>query len=148
MDYNTPNSYVPADQQAEVCRSLIAWLSNYDDKPCARLDFEHLNERKGLALSVIQGAYKTKRYIDGTYEAQLQFKIIYRDIPDGESARLDMDEVLNEYGSWAEIATPPILGDNINFKRLRRDTAAAMFARYENGAEDHQILMTLTYEVI
>lgn len=139
---------VPAEQQAQISRVMIQWLSGYTDKPLAKLDFENLGETSGLALSVIQGAIKTRQYIDGTYEAQYQFKIIYRAIAENAADRLDMDEALNAYGSWAESTTPPTFGENINVRKIKRDTAAAMFARYENGAEDHQILMTLIYEVI
>ena len=33
-------------------------------------------------------------------------------------------------------------------RKVKRDTAAALFARYEGDVEDHQILLTLIYEVI
>lgn len=146
MDSNI--TLVPAEQQAQISRVMLQWLSGYTDKPLSRLDFENLGETSGLALSVIQGAIKTRQYIDGTYQAQYQFKIIYRAIAENAADRLDMDEVLNAYGSWAESNTFPVFGDNIVVRKIKRDTAAAMFARYENGAEDHQILMTLIYEVI
>lgn len=38
--------------------------------------------------------------------------------------------------------------DGITVKKVKRDTAAALFARYEGDVEDHQILLTLLYEVI
>ena len=148
MDSNNV-TLVPAEQQAQISRVMLQWLSGYSDKPLARLDYENLGETSGLALSVIQGAIKTRQYIDGTYQAQYQFKIIYRAIAENAADRLDMDEALNEFGSWAENnTTPPFFGDNIIVRKIKRDTAAAQFARYENGAEDHQILMTLIYEVI
>lgn len=147
MDSNN-RTLVPAEQQAQISRVMRSFLAGWADKPLAKLDFENLGETSGLALSVIQGAYKTRQYIDGTYQAQYQFKIIYRAIAETTAERLDMDEVLNEYGSWAETQTLPTFGDNIVPLKLKRDTAAACFARYENGAEDHQILMTLIYEVI
>lgn len=147
MDSNI--TLVPAEQQAQISRVMLQWLSGYTDKPLAKLDFENLGETSGLALSVIQGAIKTRQYIDGTYEAQYQFKIIYRAIANNAADRLDMDEILNEYGSWAENnTTRPVFGENIVVRKIKRDTAAACFARYDNGAEDHQILMTLIYEVI
>lgn len=147
MDSNVRN-LVPAEQQAQISRVMRSWLAQYPDMPLSRLDFENLGETSGLAVSVIQGAYKTRQYIDGTYQAQYQFKLIYRDIPESTADRLDMDEVLNEYGSWADSQTLPTFGDNIVPLKIKRDTASAQFARYDNGAEDHQILMTLIYEVI
>ena len=38
--------------------------------------------------------------------------------------------------------------DSSEERKVKRDTAAALFARYEGDVEDHQILLTLIYEVI
>ena len=40
------------------------------------------------------------------------------------------------------------LGEGINALKVEATTRASLFAMYENGDEDHQILMKLTYEVI
>lgn len=40
------------------------------------------------------------------------------------------------------------IADGIRVRKVKRDTAAALFARYEGDVEDHQILLTLIYEVI
>ena len=102
-----------------------------------------------MAISLIQGTYKTRQYITGGYEAQSQFKIIYRVQASNNNARLSADELLNALSDWAVLNTNLLeLGGNKAFRRLDCNTRAALFGRYENGDEDHQILMTLTYEVI
>lgn len=90
-----------------------------------------------------------RQYIDGTYMAQYQFKIIYRSTAVNADERLEMDEVLNDYGAWAEQNISALtIGENIRYARIKRDATAALFARYQDDVEDHQILFTLTYEVM
>ena len=131
-----------------MSRAVRKWLNMYPDKPLTKLDFEWLGDSSGLCISTIQAAYKTKQFIDGTYQAQYQMKIIYRTTAKNADERMTADEVLDKYGAWAEANSGSLaIADGITVKKVKRDTAA-LFARYEGDVEDHQILLTLTYEVI
>ena len=149
MQNQTSKTLVPAEESAEVVRRLILWLNTYPDKPVRRIEYEVLPTNKSMCVSSIQGAYKTRQYILGGYEAQYQFKVIYRLQPDDSDSNLASDEALDALGSWAESAIPgPDLGAGVQFRRLRRDSSSALFSTYEDGSRDHQILMTMIYEVI
>lgn len=139
---------VSADEEQEVGRALLLWLNGYMDKPVPRIYFEFLPaDGPGMMLSTIQAAYKTRQYITGGYEAQYQFKIVYRTQPDDDDSRLTADEVLNNIGAWAErSALKPELTSAV-VRSVKRASNASLFAAYEDGSRDHQILMTLTYEV-
>lgn len=150
MENNNLLSMVASTEQDQISRLLLVWLNQFPDKPVNRINYEFLDAGKpGMALSTIQGAYKTKRYILGGYEAQYQFKVIYRIQPgNSDDNRLKADELLNRLGDWASNQRDmPVLGAGIRGLRIEANTRSSMFARYENGDEDHQILMTMTYEV-
>ena len=101
-----------------------------------------------MALSTIQAAYIVKKYILGGYQAEYQFKVIYRVKPgNSNDKRLKADEVLNALGDWAESETPPDIGEGRRAIRIEPTTRSSLFAMYENGDEDHQILMKMNYEV-
>jgi hypothetical protein len=102
-----------------------------------------------MALSTIQAAYIVKKYILGGYQAEYQFKVIYRMKPgNSNDKRLKADETLNALGDWAASKTPPDIGDGRRVIRIEPTTRSSLFAVYENGDEDHQILMKMNYEVI
>lgn len=146
---NKPKTLVSAQESADVSRAVRKWLNAYPNKPLSKLDFEWLGEKGGLCISAIQAAYKTKQFIDGTYQAQYQFKIIFRITATTADERISADEILDDYGAWAEANAESLtIADNIRVRKVKRDTAAALFARYDGDAEDHQILLTLEYEVI
>lgn len=150
MNENKPIVFVEEEEQDRLSRSVMSWLNTFPEMPSdtGKFDFETLRAGKpSLALSTIQSAYIVQRYITGGYQAEYQFKLIYRIIP-GTSTdkRLKADELLNKLGVWASRNKPdlsPLLA-----VRVEPTTQSSLFAMYENGDEDHQILMKLTYEVI
>lgn len=149
MQNQRSKTLVSAEESAEVVRSLVLWLNTYPGKPVQRIEYEALPNSKSMCVSSIQGAFKTRKYILGGYEAQYQFKVVYRLQPDDSDSNLAADETLDQLGSWAETEIPgPDLGERIRFRRIRRDSSSALFATYEDGTRDHQILMTMIYEVI
>lgn len=140
---------VPSYEQEQVSRGLLAWLNRYPDFPAGvrRFDFEFLEEDKPcMALSTIQGTYITKRYVGGDYMAAYPFKLIYRGQPTTNGDRLKMDEALDAIGDWAaHNRTKPDIGKNKTMQRIAVNAQSSLFGRYDNGDEDHQILMTMTY---
>jgi hypothetical protein len=142
---------VSAEEEQDISRKMMVWANSFSDEdmPAATINYEFLPaDSTGMALSLIQGTYITKKYIMGGHEAEYQFKLIARIIPgNSNDKRLKVDAMLNRFGDWA-MQNPPDLGDGMRVRRIEAVSRAAMFARYDDGTEDHQILMKLTYEVI
>ena len=138
-----------ATEEDQVTRKLLIWLNCYPDLPVDMIRFEFLSaDTEGMALSTIQAGYITKQYILGGYQAELQFKIIYRLKPgNSNDKRLKADEILNAIGDWAASAELPDIGEGKKARDVKPTTRSSLFAMYDNGDEDHQILMKLIYEV-
>lgn len=132
---------------------MLVWANTFPDKPVAVIKYEFLDideaagDETAMALSIIQGTYITKQYIIGGYQAEYQFKLISRIKPgNSNNKRLQADEMLNRFGDWARTQKPD-LGEGINALKVEPTTQSSKFAAYEDGYEDYQILMKLTYEV-
>lgn len=153
MTYNQqkPRTPAPAAEVDKISRSMLIWANSFPEKPVVVIQYEDLRmdpgEETAMALSTIQGAYIVKRFIMGGYQGEYQFKLIYR-IKPGKSndKRLQADELLNQFGDWAREQRPD-LGPGIRAVRVIPTTQSSKFAAYEDGFEDYQILMKLTYEV-
>lgn len=140
-----------AEEEA-IGRQLMVWVNKFPETPSnianGIIEYESLKaDAVCMALSTIQGTYITRRYITGGHQAEYQFKLIYRVKPKSSAQKLDADEVLDTFGDWA-MTQKPDLGDGITVLRIEPTTRSALFAAYDNGDEDHQILMKLSYEVI
>ena len=147
---NKTFSLVSSGEQEQISRLMLAWVNQFPDKPVSLINYEFLKDGEpSMALSTIQAAYKTRKFITGGYEAQYQFKVLYRVQPTTNNDRLKADELLNTLGDWATTREDlPVLGDGIQCLKVEANTRSSLFARYENGDEDHQILMNMFYEVI
>lgn len=139
---------VSAAEEDQVSRKLLVWLNTYAELPVDIIRFEFLPaDTSAMAMSTIQAAYIVRRYITGGYMAEYQFKIIYRVKPgNSNDKRLKAEELLNAIGDWATGKRPDI-GPGKRVVSLEPTTRSSLFAVYENGDEDHQILMKMNYEV-
>lgn len=139
------------EEEDALERALMAFINTFPDLPFGVpiVQYEQLPaDLPAMAVSLIQGTFITGKYIYGGHSAQSQFKIVYRIKPGtSNDKRLSADELLNKIGSWAA-ASKPDLGEGIHIQKIERASRSALFAAYDNGDEDHQILMKLTYEVI
>ena len=128
-----------------ISRYVTAWVNTFPDKPVSIINYEFLNvgsgAETGMAISTIQGAYITRRYILGGYRAEYQFKVIYRIKPgNSNDKRLTADELLNQLGEWSRTESPT-LGDGMRSVYVEPTSLASKFAEYADGYEDYQILM-------
>ena len=140
---------IPAAEEDQISRKTLVWLNTFPQKPVDLIRFEFLPaDSAAMAMSTIQAAYIVKKYILGGYQAEYQFKVIYRIKPgNSNDKRLKADELLNALGDWALTQTPDI-GTGRRVIRVEPTTRSSLFAMYDKGDEDHQILMKMNYEVI
>lgn len=148
MENNKPIAYTSPAETDDMTRKVLIWLSAYEDLPVYVIKPEPMLEpgQEGMELTVIQSSI-TRRYITGGHMAEYQFGVFYRVQPSSIDERLKAIQSLNALGDYS-VTTTPDLGDGIQFNKCEVTTQAQLYAPYENGDEDYQILMKLTYEVI
>lgn len=144
---NKPLVMATAAETEGISRGIFRWLNQWPDKPTA-IAYESLPaDAEGMALSTIQGAYKTKTFVRGGYIGQYQCKIIYRLQPgSSNNNRLRADETLDSLGDWMTYHRPlPEIGQGKRAVKFEINSLSSLFASYDDGSEDHQILVTLHY---
>lgn len=149
MENNKPKGLISAEEESRISRSVVVWINKFEELTVPIVNFERLlPDEESMAISTIQGTYITKRFILGGHQAEYNFKVIYRIRPaNSNDKRLLADELLNNLGDWA-VANPPEIGEKINVIKVETTARASLFAAYDDGTEDHQIMIKLTYEVI
>lgn len=151
---NAPVVPVGTEEREKIDRNVLAWLNKFPGLPdnlnrdMVTPESHLLPDITGMALSTITTAYVNRRYILGGYEADYNFNVVYRIKPGKDmSMSLGANELLNRLGEWAS-RNKPDLGEGIRVVRVSPTSQARLYAPYENGDEDHQITMKITYEVI
>lgn len=140
---------VSGTEQAQVARALLAWLNDCGPLPSRveRIEAEYLSSCTSMGLFAAAAPFKTREFINGSYEAQFQFSLQYRTAPACSEDRLAAMEALNTLAERAESGALPELGGGMGAVCVERSSPAVIAARYEDGSEDYQILMALTYQV-
>ena len=151
LDKNSKKNFtlVSASEEDDIARTVLAWLNGWTEKPAGAICYGLLPVGlPGMAFSLRQGTYQTRKYLLGGYEAQLRSRVRYRIQPgDSGNARLQADAALNALADWAcDKANLPELGGGCTARRVVTDNRAATSDLWENGDEDHTVLLTLIYE--
>jgi len=142
---NKKRSLASFEEQERIGRKLLSWLNKVPDKPVKTINYDNLEmNAPSMALVPIQSAEVVKSYMRGNYKGEYQFKIVYRIRPSSNNDRLSTDELLNRMGDWTKGQRPDI-GKGLGVLKIEPTTRAAKLASYEDGDEDRQILMKLTY---
>lgn len=148
-DKQKPLTLASGEENSRITRQIMVWMNSFPSLPVKLVDYEMLApDVPGMAVTVPQGAAIRRRYILGGHEAEFPFTLLYRLKPgDNADQRLEAVELLDGLGDYA-VSHLPNLGPEARAKQAQVLARANLFARYENGDEDYQILLKIIYEVI
>lgn len=148
-DNTKPKALVAQQEEDGISRSVLIWLNSYENLPVDVIKHEILNaDEAGMILSVIPGTYITQRYIYGGHRAEYNFAVVYRFKPGNSiDKRLKAESDMNAFADWLT-ENKPNLGNNISVVSVQQMTRAAMVVPHENGDEDYQFSIRITYEII
>lgn len=108
-------------------------------------EYQSIPKENGICFYSMRSPRKTKNYLDGGFEAQFPFFIIYRCSPKTTPQRIKKQEVLNVLGEWLEKADYPELSEGREIITIERTTTSYLAARDESGVEDYQCNFNLLY---
>lgn len=146
---NKAPALVSSQEEQQVARIVLQHINTCPSLPAGAVRYEHLGAGDhAMAFHTEQSAFKIERYIAGGYRAELRFSLYYRIQPgDSGLARIEADEALGVIGDWL-FENPPVLGGRLHTVRLEITRRAAAKTAWDNGDEDHTILLRLLYDFI
>lgn len=138
-------------EKTDIDRLMLIWANQFPDIPdnIPVIKYEYFAAKTvGMALSSVQGAVITKRYICGGHMAEYDFELRYQIAPTDTSddKRLQAVELLNSFADWAQSNKPDIGARQV--VSLRQTALASFIGQTEDRYEVFALPMKLTYEVI
>lgn len=138
-------------EKADLDRLMLIWANRFPDIPVnvELIKYEYFAAKTvGMALSSVQGAVITKKYICGGYQAEYSLEVHYQIAPPGTSddKRLKAVETLNKFADWAQTQRPDI-GEGRRAIRVETTAFASYLGKTNDQYEDYMVPIKLTYEV-
>lgn len=140
---------IPVSEQTRIVEYVMDLVKDsfvFQDIPVS-LNFID-SSRDCICVKLLEDSFKTAEYIDGSYEAQVAFMLIYRRLTvDGVDERLNAIDMVNQFGESMEemedfISDLP--GITINYIH-QREPAGTVY-RSESGIEDNGAPFVLNYD--
>lgn len=97
-----------------------------------------------IGLFPLQGAIYLKKYISGTYTAQLPFQIVYKCAPTTNKAAIEVQDMLTELAKWLERCAIGFKDPNITLETIARTTPVFVVRQDEKNTE-FAVSMQLRY---
>ena len=151
MDSNKGFALASGSEKMELDRCMLVWANQFPDIPdnISLIKYEYFAAKTvAMALSSVQGAVITKKYICGGYQAEYSFEVHYQIAPPGTSddKRLNAVEVLNKFADWA-CSNSPDIGEGRRALSVKTTAFASYLGATSDLYEDYMVPMKLTYEV-
>lgn len=146
-----PVMLAPGREKTDLDRLMLIWANRFTDIPAnvELIKYEYFAAKTvGMALSSVQGAVITKKYICGGYQAEYSFEVHYQIAPPGTSddKRLKAVETLNKFADWAQTQRPDI-GEGRRAIRVETTAFASYLGKTNDQYEDYIVPLKLIYEV-
>lgn len=156
-------SNAPAVEQQMLATAVKELLESFPELPKEiqknGVAFQRLQpDRLCMGFAPVAGAIKTKEYLDGSYDAQFPFQLIYRTMPSTDSERFDRYNLIDRMALWLEggiledsagnsyqLKNYPTLSDDRKITNIAATTLTTLINRSESGYEDYQGLFRVEY---
>lgn len=89
-------------------KAILALVLQYPSFPRtfkadnSTVKWNNLNDGTSIGIFPLQGAIYLKKYVSGSYVAQMPFQMIYKCSPTTNKASIDAQEMLNSLAAWME----------------------------------------------
>ena len=103
-----------------------------------------INDGTSVGIFPLQGAIYLKKYISGSYTAQLPFQIVFRSSPTTNKASIDAQTVLEDLGRWLEESGIEFKDHHMKLESINRTSPVYSFGQNEKKT-DYAVNMQLKY---
>ena len=106
------------------------------------------SDKDCICIRLFDDATKTHEYVDGSYEAQIRFSLIYRRLSvNGVSERVNVIDLINQFGMYCDaIEEFEFNDDSIYVNTITQQTNAGLIYRDDSGIEDNSANFVLGYD--
>lgn len=86
-------------------------------------------EQTGIGIFHLQGAYYIKRYVDGSYVAQMPLQIAFKSAPTSNRGSIECQNMLDDLAKWMEQHYFMMQDEHFTFESIKRTSPVIGYSR-------------------
>lgn len=148
-DDNNKKSLVPVSEQMLLVNYVIELIKKSDVFKNLDVKLNFLSSDKDcICIRLYDDSIKTHEYVDGSYEAQIRFAIIYRRLSvNGVLERVNSIDIINQFGMYLDTIDEFEFSDeSIYINSITQTSNAGLVYRDDSGIEDNGANFILLYD--
>ena len=148
-DTSKKQSVVPISEQMLLVNYVIELVKKSGIFKNLDVKLNFLSSDKDcICIRLFDDATKLHEYVDGSYEAQIRFSLIYRRLSvNGVSERINAIDIINQFGMYCDtIDNFEFSNDLIYINSIAQQTNAGLIYRDNSGIEDNSANFVLRYD--
>lgn len=148
-DTSVKQSVVPISEQMLLVNYVIDLVKKSGIFKNLDVKLNFLSSDKDcICIRLFDDATKTHEYVDGSYEAQIRFSLIYRRLSvNGVSERVNTIDLINQFGILLDNTDEfKIDSETIYINSISQQTNAGLIYRDDSGIEDNSANFVLRYD--
>ncbi len=103
-----------------------------------------IEDKTSIGIFPLQGAIYLKKYVSGSYTAQIPFQIVFRSSPTTNKANIDAQTVLEGLAKWLERSGIEFKDQNMKLEGIFR-TSNVFSSKQDENKVDYGINMQIKY---
>ena len=131
-------------------KAILSLVLKYPDFPKtfkadnSSVKWNGIEDKTSIGIFPLQGAIYLKKYVSGSYTAQMPFQIVFRSSPTTNKANIDAQNVLEGLAKWLERSGIEFKDQNMKLEGISRTSNVFSSTQDENKV-DYGINMQLKY---
>lgn len=148
-DTGKKQSVVPISEQMLLVNYVIELIKRSDIFKNLDVKLNFLSSDKDcICIRLFDDATKLHEYVDGSYEAQIKFSLIYRRLSvNGVAERINAIDIINQFGMYCDTLDEFEFDDDLIYiDSIAQQTNAGLIYRDNSGIEDNSANFVLRYD--
>lgn len=127
-----------------IAEALFEHIRKWEEKP-AEVEFEEFaKDAPSMMFQQLSGTVVTRQYVNGSYIGAFPFAVYMRIDGSDTKSKLSATKTLCALNKWLKTQPLPDIGEGRRATEFDVATPSRA-AAYEDGTEDYQIVLNLTY---
>ena len=131
-------------------RAILELIFKYPDFPKTfkanntTIKWDDIATVTSIGIFTLQGARYLKRYVSGSYTAQIPFQIVFRSSPSTNKDTINAQTLIDGLGEWLENVGIDFRDEHMKLENISRTSPSFLMAQNEK-VSDYAVNMNLRY---